>query len=183
MKIRKGFVSNSSSSSFILGIDLDCKTFEDFIATLYFWMIPYGNLDSEDGWCDTAGIKKTHRECLEILWEDIKDRKTTMNEWKKYTSRMSTSMDDYVFLDTYCVPNNISNEWEGKESEKIQKRLEKIGDEWNGIIYEALSRGMKERYEDNIFSISYSDNDGPLMSLMEHGDFWNLIPHVRINNH
>lgn len=34
-----------------------------------------------------------------------------------------------------------------------------------------------------IMNDEYSDNDGELSTLMEHGEFWKCVPHVSISEH
>jgi hypothetical protein len=193
MKIRNGFVSNSSSSSFVVGFDLDCHTFEEFCKNVSF----FGrDLDTPVENYDTYIDKPvTYRECLKKLWDDLQIKGPCVNENKlekwfmEYTKHgFSTPetgfyFNEYQFVETCYALGNIANEYPPEKRENIVKKLEKIGRGWNTIVAKALMHEMLERYSGNLYFISYSDDDGDMQSLMEHGDFWNIVPHVRINNH
>lgn len=199
MKFRSGFVSNSSSSSYIVGIPFDCVTFDQFLDTglaEYEWdaenrMDIQPNLDGPvTNWEVHSDVCKTNRECLRQLWDDIavNGSKTDIEEMIEFIDgfvpeTICPCAWEYPFVDTYCVPHNVANAYDelyGREnSEKIQKRLKKIGEEWNHVLGEAMIRELSKFC--NMYIITYSDNDG--QGLMEHGRFWEYVYHIRINQH
>jgi hypothetical protein len=135
---------------------------------------------------------KTNRDCIAKLWEDLLflNNKATLEDWidnvsEGYAPETTFFSHEYQFIDTCCMPHNISNtyaELYGQEkADRIAKRLEKIGDEWNSIVGEALVREMFGAHDDNVYEISYSDNNS--QALMEHGSFWKYIRHVKISHH
>jgi hypothetical protein len=199
MKVRNGFVSNSSSSSFLVGIPTDCVTLNDF---LEHGILKYGwdgknfselSLDDPVEDCDIYSDEmKTNRDCISKLWEDVLllNDKAKLEDWidnvcEGYAPETTFFSHEYQFIDTLCMPHNISNtyaELYGREkADKIAKRLEKIGDEWNAIVGEALVREMFIAHDDNVYEISYSDNND--QALMEHGSFWRYIRHIKISHH
>jgi len=193
MKIRNGFVSNSSSSSFLVGIPADCTTFDKFInGGVYLWDM---DEPSRDFMNEPVGFKEmTNRDCIQILWKDLLrgNHKADMTNWidrvsSSYPPSCAWHAYEYDFVNAYCTPHNVRNVYEeeyAKEiAEKIEKRLEKIGKEWNFLVGEAMIRDMFDYYDDNVYEISYSDNDGELSALMEHGGFWRYVPHVSISEH
>jgi len=196
MKTRNGFVSNSSSSSFIVSIPNGCSTFDEFLKTglaRYEWNHELHedyqpNLDLPvTNWKTHSEIVKTNRECIRQLWDDIglKGSKIELNEMIDLLDGFvpETTLYGYPFIDTYCVPGNIANIYSdlyGREkSEVIRKKLEKIGDEWNSVVGGALIRDLSDFC--NMYTILYSDNEGE--GLMEHGSFWEYIYHIKINQH
>ncbi|MFA5247866.1 MAG: hypothetical protein WC415_01280 [Patescibacteria group bacterium] len=195
MKTRTGFVSNSSSSSFIVGIDKDCKTFEDWCENgLFNWKTELIegdgtsiNLDNiEDKYSECL---KTYRECLKRIWDDAHLKKPCeLNKVEKYLTshtkdgtQPDTSMFTYTFVDTFCEPHNHGNNFGDAEREKIIKKMETAGRTWNTLIVQSLVREMADQYD--LYMISYSDNDGEFMNQMEHGDHWKMIPCIIISNH
>lgn len=196
MKVRNGFVSNSSSSSYIVGIPFECVTFDSFIEkglSQYEWDIQNfeekaSYLDEPVGnWETHSEICKTNRDCIRQLWDDIglKGSKVTIDEMIEMIDGFvpETNFYMYQFIDNYTLPHNIATVYSslyGQEtSDKMRKKLEKMADEWNHIVGEALIREISEYC--NTYAIIYSDNDGE--GLMEHGDFWKYVLHVRINQH
>jgi len=193
MKVRNGFVSNSSSSSFLVGIPVECTTFEEYLnGGIYRWDEDDPDRDVME---EKVGFKElTNRDCIRILWEDLlhKNHKADMNEWidslsSSYPPSRAWHAYEYQFVDACCLPHNIAHVYEVEYSkeiaEKIKLRLVKIGREWNSVVGEAMIRDMFDYYDGNVYDIGYSDNDGELMALMEHGKFWQYVPHVHISEH
>jgi hypothetical protein len=200
MKIRNGFISNSSSSSFIVGIPNKCATFNDFLEiglATYDWDdenkkdIALYLDEPVENWETHSDICKTNRDCLEQLWDDlgIKGNKISIDEMIELMddfcpeTSYSSIYYEYQFIDTYCLPHNISNTYRDlygdKNAEKVRKKLEKIGGEWNHIVGEAMVRDLSQFC--NMYAIIYSDNDGE--GLMEHGAFWKYVYHIKISQH
>ena len=195
MKIRNGFVSNSSSSSFLVGLPCECVTFEDFIKRgIYPWDEVLDNVDLNNpvSDCDTYSEETvTYIECLKELWDDLlmRNSKASMEKWIDdihggYVPS-GNLLFDYTFVDTFCCPHNVADMYRkiygNENADKIRKRLERIGSDWNSIVGEALVRNVFDMFEGNVYEIGYSDNDG--QGLMEHGSFWKFVPHIRISHH
>ena len=198
MKIRNGFVSNSSSSSFLIGIDPECKTFNDFVQIgLYESVIVDGDfksleeiIDTYVPDCDCYNNDKwvTYRDCFKNLWDDIMvspERKANIKVCKNFMKYDSITTNigyerEFYFI-SWCDTHNICNSYDGDERKKCEEKFDKIREEWNKIVGDALIKRLMDQFDHNIYVITYSDNDGE--SLMEHGDFWQLIPHVRIDQH
>ena len=94
------------------------------------------------------------------------------------------TFNEFQFVDTHCGPHNISIYWseDRVECNKFVEKSEKIGKQWNRLMAKGLAREIKSEYDRCVY-ISFSDNDGSYMALMEHGDFWKLVPHVRLSEH
>lgn len=195
MKIRNGFVSNSSSSSFLVGIAKECVTFEDF---LKHGIYPYDeacekfDLHSSVSNCDMYSKKpETYFGCLKKLWNDIflNNVKATMEDWIDHMDSgdipSGNLLFDYTFVDILCCPHNVSNIYQRIYGDKLAKKIEgnliRIGKEWNSIIGEAMIRDTFDMFDGNVYEVHYSDNDGE--GLMEHGSFWRFVPHIRISHH
>ena len=168
MKVRNGFVSNSSSSSFLVGIPEECTTFERFLEDgIYDGDRPKHKFLNEK--VEFEGM--TNRDCIKMLWDDLLsgNHKADMKNWiERVSSAFPPSRAwhsfEYKFVDAFCVPHNIQyvyqEAYDESIAEKITMRLEKIGKEWNSFVGEAMIRDMFDYYDDNVYEISYSDNDG-----------------------
>jgi len=198
MKIRNGFVSNSSSSSFLIIIDACINDINDFMKMCEH------NTSHMDGWMDKLtcdyfendiSIKSlTNREALEILWFDLQcspriaDKELWINKNSKYCK--PEQVGGYCFeryCEEYNTPQEIA-EWmtdNDKDYEKMKNKLEKMAEYWNRLLSQTKFRSFFEIGEEKgkIYEILYSDNDGEIKTQMEHGDFWIAIHHLKINNH
>lgn len=88
MKIRNGFVSNSSSSSFILTFSNPIKTFEDLCEELNVKNIP--------GW------DEKDEENLKKVFEDILDPYRNMGIEEFYYNISDFVDDEYPFMEKSC---------------------------------------------------------------------------------
>ena len=83
MKQRSGFVSNSSSSSFIIRIPKSVDTFEEFLKCVMFvheseWHLLY---PQHKTW---SGYKYNLIRIYETIWEDVQHHMVSMAEAKKF---------------------------------------------------------------------------------------------------
>jgi hypothetical protein len=196
MKIRTGFVSNSSSSSFLLGFRPEYISFNEFLKhTVYMYPEDEINLNSPlKDWKTYSETPLTYRQCFSRLWKDLLRKKKAgqtadMKEWYRYIKGKSiptvSPMEEYIFpfIETSCAPSNISNYWEWASATKIENKLQRAGNIWNCTVGTALFRDYKQRYGKEIYVLGYADEDGPKNALMEHGDFWQYIPHIQFSQH
>jgi hypothetical protein len=197
MKIRNGFVSNSSSSSFLVGILPECITIDDFLQKGLIDLtreceITREHLDDPvKDWKTYSEEMLTNRDCIKRLWESVlssnnkADLLECISDITNGCVPESTFFRyDYQFVDTICMSHNISNTYReiygDKIVKKIEKNLERYGDGWNSIVGEALIRDFFAYFDNNVYEINYSDHD---CALMEHGAFWDYVYHVRFSNH
>lgn len=191
MKTRNGFVSNSSSSSFIVGIDPECKTFEEWCEKgIFNWEGLFKNDGTKINLDDQEPeYTATYHKCLKYIWDDIHEKKPCeLNKIEKYLvertksgTQPDTSIFTYTFVDTFCDPHNHGYNFEDNEREKVIKKMESAGRTWNTLMVQSPVREMNEQYL--LYKISYSDNDGEFMNQMEHGDHWKMIPCIIISEH
>jgi hypothetical protein len=194
MKVRDGFVSNSSSSSFIIALDKVPKSVEDVKST-FFPRREYIKADYYDEvlTADEAAAK---------IWNQLKDEKP-LTKTKILEEILSGYFDGYP-----------ERQWGGRPSNDFQKEFrEKNGkciqecDKSHKEEYEKWSKMLrKERDEDDkqvkqagkeylkfnepmfksrkVFVVNFGDSHGTeVCGVMEHGNAFQNVQHLRISHH
>ncbi len=211
MKIRNGFVSNSSSSSFILKLPHYPSSYEDMKKML---------LGDEDPlvlthYDDTAFPT---RQVIEIIYRDVIDalgqsrdnsvesvsgEEFSISEYSldEYDNKITSSnREEYNSLkrqykmivkdlkDAYSERNNrISldknndNTIDNELINSLYNQEDEIGNKMGELIIKSIKE--KSLVTDVFVTLSYSDNDGALYSFIEHGDILNPIMISRISHH
>lgn len=192
MKVRSGFVSNSSSTSFLVWIEGDIHSKDEFLEELSKYDTWYGHpMDSPvtldgQGWShplEVDGKQVSNREALSYLWDRLLQSNYTPNKdvWLKMVRSRNPEGSFrifYPFCDTWCAPHNVAD-----GDEKLEKKLENIGDEWNKIVSQKLiDEIFDEERDGSLYEITFADHDD-LGTLMEHGSFWIYVHHLRVSNH
>jgi hypothetical protein len=176
MKRREGFVSNSSSSSFIIRLHPDVKTLEDFIKfpmhvddedwnTLYVKR----RVTNYSGKCNEYNMFRVY----EQIWNDIQNHFVTCDYAYEFGK-------DYLrnakFYERYTLSNQLRQKltddgYGHSNVENIIKLLEEINSDEIECEMDNFCRNEdKSRYA----IVNYSDNDGWWWTLMEHGEHWNI---------
>jgi hypothetical protein len=165
MKKRNGFVSNSSSSSFVVAFKKTPSDAEEMRKTLFGEKERYFDPWDYDACWATEHIAK-------IVYDDIKEplsKKQILREIK------------HGYFPGY--PEEKRHWWyisDKEEQEKERKAYyQRVDDAANGLA--------EKFYADNkdceIFEFEYSDNEGSMYSAMEHGDLFKQLPHIKISKH
>lgn len=164
MKVRAGFVSNSSSSSFILPIHKDQSLKSSDIQELLFadkpsvcafhWLgtFPSSTLADVIAGDLAAAIPNDEEALVQVL-------KNTVD---------SPNIDQ--FENNEGVGLGRIN-WDAYE-----QALEEFGKE-------QLLKIKQDFPEHNLYVLNYSDNDGTLHTTLEHGGVFDAIPHIVVGHH
>lgn len=173
MKTRTGFVSNSSSSSFIIGFDKKPESSSEMKEALFFnkehkvHPYAYGGMRSEDVLIPTSKIADT-------VFLDIEDQEPLTEE--KMAEVMGSGWDDDAPDSEYYVKVKFGSE----EYDKQWGEFEKASEEY-------YMKKTKEFLEANkgkvFFEVTYSDNEGTYFCALEHGNIFESIVHIRISQH
>jgi hypothetical protein len=157
MKIRNGFVSNSSSSNFIVVFDKKPKDKDDLKKRLFpdrdVFQSPY----SEKTW-PIANVVAT-------IWEDIKGQRPNNKK---------------AILD--AINHGY---YEGHPDFHFDSVDQKTSVRWQKAWDDGANKLAKKFYLENkfVYVFSFSDNEGDYQSALEHGDTFENIKHIRISCH
>jgi len=172
MKIRSGFVSNSSSSSFIVAFPSVPNTVEELQEMIFgdekIYPNPYiWEANDRYGW--------PAEEVAETVWKDLQSRGTITRE-----QALEAAQNGY--LDEADRPEYPSHTIQDPELRA------KAWDEYSAKS-DAANRSVAEKFLDKVpeghvlAEFEYSDNDGPYFTALEHGPLFMKLLHLRVSHH
>ena len=169
MKIRKGFVSNSSSSSFIIGFARKPTSAEE----LHSWMFPDGTVSIAP--YGDNGL--TSNRAAEIVYNDILKQDPLTHAEIAEDAAGGTPYTDIVKF-----PKWPSDFWKLKGEafraaiNKYEKDKQAAADKLAGLL-------CADDADLLFYLVSYADDDGGIWSDMEHGNIFRNIPGIHISHH
>ncbi len=179
MKIRNGFVSNSSSSSFIVSFTKQPKSRKDVREMLFnkneeYYYAPFG----DKSW--------RIEEVAETIWSAILEQSKNNYDAILEELRCVSSNDDPDapnYEDYYHIKDLreryyiIEQEQERYAKKKIRELLDTRKNKLKKIKGD-------EDYQDNaVYVFEFSDNDGKYNAALEHGNLFKKLKHIRISKH
>lgn len=166
MKIRNGFVSNSSSSSFLVSFKT-LPTSVEQLREMLFGDRNHIELYDEGISTQTAAS---------VVWNDIQrqERSPTRNELVE-TLRSKAG---------YLVYEEMGG-WYSREMSQEERELYHAEDRRRtDVLAEQLTDEFLQQAEGgSIYGFSYADDDGTLGMVLEHWGIFRELPHVAISNH
>ena len=176
MKIRNGFVSNSSSSSFIIALKEKPKSAKD-LQNILFGEKEYFFIDNPNCPAFIDPFSLTSKEAAKTIFKDLK-KPASLKEIKEEL-RWGT-------LYSKDKPKNIRYPKcpSYEENEALREKKEKEYDKKVNIYIEKVLKQFLQKTKNfKYFIVEYSDNDGALEAVLEHEGSFNKIPHIQVSKH
>ena len=182
MKIRRGFVSNSSSSSFIIGFKKDQNPKDKkFLKELLFNNNDSFMAEYSTEWLDTE---------VALNW--------IMNELNEYPNPLTAKQAAKIITDGwYSDPRIPEFDYvehapyprEGTKEEQNAWR-EANHRRWNEqeaaqlVGATEVAKEFLDKHPDlDFYEMHFADGDGVYGSTLEHGSIWDQTTHLKISNH
>ncbi len=185
MKIRTGFVSNSSSSNFIVAFPRKPKSIEDTLEMMFgtqnvHYVSFYGGKNCTE--VDTLEI-------AESVFRDIKENKRKAT--KKQMIKSLTEGYFSFYEDEEMFPGNYSNHKEvfklDINKEEDAKEMYRLFDESSKINKKRATAIVEFFMSDNqdkwVTTLAYADEDGNWGSILEHTGIFDRLEHIKTSCH
>lgn len=160
MKTRNGFVSNSSSSSFVVGFKKDQlpKNAEEMRKLLY------GELKEVGEWGEFISTERLAKR----VWEDFEKQEPATPE---------------VIMENLCSRDYLDLDYDDFKTEDDRIDFDAYHLEQEILANKETERIIKENPNLVFYVFSYSDGDGSFCSNLEHCGTFDKLFNIRISHH
>jgi len=180
MKIRQGFVSNSSSSSFIVKFPRVPNSVDDVRELLFGDKTKYCSPYGDNMW----DVDKVSETVFNDIQEQEKNKIEDAIQLLSHSHKCPIEYDDYQKIPgewksmDYGAYDKACKDWAKEEFEEFYS-LKRVRRDKIAKIEGADISGSG----DVIYIFSYSDNDGQYFSDLEHGGLFEKLEHITISQH
>lgn len=170
MKFRGGFVTNSSSSSFIIALDKLPKSIKEVKELLF---------DKDQTYYGSPYDERQKFSLDDVARSIFSDLKTETPKDKVIES-MNGYWDEEPNFPRYEDYLKDSEKLTPKQRDAAWKKLAKDTNKFLEKKYIAFKKKHKNKF---IIALEISDDDGAMYSAMEHGDLFKNVNHIRVSHH
>jgi hypothetical protein len=201
MKLRQGFISNSSSSSFIVGFKERPKNAEEMLEILF----PHDGPDTVVSvYDDDPSYDDPDELTAGFIAGQVFDDLCSLQKLSKAEILEEINSGSYPGMpDTWNRPEDerlsaVNRQFREKYGQDAQwgnhkdwneARLKVLGEIWaeeNAELLEAAKKCLEDNWEwlkdREVFAFEYHD-DSTAGSMLEHGDIFRNLPHIRVSHH
>jgi len=182
MKIRAGFVSNSSSSSFIVAFPRPPQSVGE-VLDMMFGPNPPALLGYYNETFSTLEIATT-------VWKDIQAQTAQLPLSR---TRIVDELHSAAYIEIYDIVQyaqrrgEIPTPWDGTKPIEQRRREEAEVAAYEAKLLEPIVYNMLQKItadpDATIYCFTYADEDGAYGAAMEHGNIFARLPHKQISNH
>lgn len=170
MKIRNGFVSNSSSSSFIVAIPktVDVSDPEQVREALF------GDKENVYGYECHFSTERV----AQTVSDDFSDQNGTLSNIAEYLAQSASEYDFGSFPSYPYYSDYEDKEAHGEAIEEYKRKTEEAAT----VEADKFASDSPESTH-NFFKVTYGDDDGEYYSVLEHGGIFDNVKHIQISHH
>lgn len=175
MKIRSGFVSNSSSSSFIIAVPKDIKT----VGTLQDYLFrSQKTIHSEWGSASYAVSDVAHRVFEDMLRTGQRTPEQLAEDFSHGWTEAYTDAEAKI-----CQKYKVDQLYKIEDRQLYEKAWKELIAMRDKISLKIAKKFIKDNPGCVFYCLEYSDNDGEFDCTMEHAGIFDGIPHLTICMH
>ena len=181
MKIRTGFVSNSSSSSFVVAFSHKPESVEDLKEMMF------GKQEWHHGGCYGDSGDVPTKDIADAVFREVKDKESA-GKLKVYKAIRHGYFSWYMIEsllpgrhDSFDMTKHLSWDNDRDEMQRCWTESEKIND---GRAIDIANAFLKVHDGEHfIATMWFADEDGGFWSMMEHSGIFGRLDHIRTSYH